>query len=653
MRLGWTALAAAGILTVTVSAVATAKAPSAADTPAPSLLAHIFGDHGVLQRDRPIPVWGHAAPRADVSVTLAGRTVAVRADVGGRWSTTLPALPAGGPYTLTVQSGRTHQTLTDMLVGDVYLCGGQSNMEFPARRATGAWGGVIPRAMPSLRFAHVERDSRPAALRDFAKPVAWKIVDPQSVGDASAVCFHMAATLQRHLDIPIGFIESFWGGTTIENWIAAPVLGTMAAYRPRLSALDRMARDTDAGLRAQDDRDDGWWLAHYSAWNAERAWRGVDVDASAWSIARSNVAETPATAPLTVGWYRQIVDLSADQAATANRIGLGTIDRHDSVWINGHWIGANDADWFWRDYPLRPGVVHTGRNVIAIRVLGRAGLTGDSAQRAIVLNDGTRVPLADRWSYRRGGAVPDGAPPIAAWQVPNSVSTLYNGMIAPLGGYGLRLIAWYQGEANVGDPAGYARLLPMLMTDWRSQFGQPALPFMVAQIAAFGPPLIRPGDAPRAALRDVQARVVRADPAAGLAVTIDVSDRFDVHAPQKRLVGERLARAARAVAYGEAITDGGPQVSGVARDGDDLVVTFDRAERGLFTYSSDVAIGFESCAGTDCRYVAGQVEGRTVRLRGGNRPGANRVRYGWADAPFVNLYGIDDLPAVPFASDIR
>jgi sialate O-acetylesterase len=147
--------------------------------------------------------------------------------------------------------------------------------------------------------------------------------------------------------------------------------------------------------------------------------------------------------------------------------------------------------------------------------------------------------------------------------------------------------------------------------------------------------------------------VVRADPAAGLAVTIDVSDRFDVHAPQKRLVGERLARAARAVAYGEAITAGGPQVSGVSRQGTDLIVTFDRAAGGLFTYSSDVAIGFEACAGSDCRYVAGQVEGGAIRLRGANRPGTNRVRYGWADAPFVNLYGADDLPAVPFASDIR
>lgn len=632
---------------------APAALAQAADVPTPALLAHIFGDHGVLQRDRPIPVWGRAAPRAVVSVTLAGRTVAVRADPSGRWNATLPAMPAGGPYTLTATSGATRQTLSDMLVGDVYLCGGQSNMEFPARRATGAWGGVIQRAMPSLRFAHVERDSQPAALRDFAKPVAWKIVDPQSVGDASAVCFHMAATLQRHLGIPIGFIESFWGGTTIENWIAAPALGTIPDYRPRLATLARTARDPDAGLREQDARDDAWWRAHYASWNAERAWRGVDVDASSWAIARSSVADTPATTPLTVGWYRQTFDLSAAQAAAATRIGLGTIDRHDSVWINGRWIGANDADWFWRDYPLRPGVLHAGRNVIAIRVLGRASLTGDPAQRAIVLDDGTRVPLADRWSYHRGGAVPDGTPPIAAWQVPNSLSTLYNGMVAPLGGYGLRLVAWYQGEANVGDPAGYARLLPMLMTDWRRQFGQPALPFMVAQIASFGPPPIRPGDAPRATLRDVQARVVRADPAAGLAVTIDVSDRFDVHAPQKRLVGERLARAARAIAYGEAITAGGPQVSGVSRQGADLIVTFDRAAGGLFTYSSDVATGFEACAGSDCRYVAGQVEGGAIRLRGANRPGTNRVRYGWADAPFVNLYGADDLPAVPFASDIR
>ncbi|MFS0772786.1 sialate O-acetylesterase [Sphingomonas sp. 1P08PE] len=619
----------------------------------PVLLARIFGDHGVLQRDRPIPVWGQAAPRAEVIVTLGGNSVTVRTGADGRWRTTLPPMAASGPYRLIARSGAAIQTLTDILVGDVYLCGGQSNMEFPARRATGAWGGVIPRAIPVMRYAHVERDSQPGPLADFAAPVPWKIVDPQSVGDASAVCFHMAATLQRHLNVPIGFIESFWGGTTIENWIPAPALGTIPSYRAGLGTLALAARDPDAGLQSQSGRDDAWWRTHYPSWQVERVWRNSDFDASAWRTVRPGVSEDSVAKEPSVSWYRQTITLTAVQAAAASRIGLGTIDRHDTVWINDRWVGANDADWFWRDYPLRPGVLRAGRNVIVLRVVGRAGLTGDPAQRAIVLTDGRRVPLSDIWSYHEGGAVPAATPPIAAWQVPDSLSTLYNGMVAPLGNYGVRLVAWYQGEANVGDPVRYRQLLPMLMANWRRQFDQPGLPFMVAQIASFGSPPIHPGDAPRAALRDVQAKVVRADPAAGLAVTFDISDRFDVHSPQKRLVGERLARAARAIVYGEAISAGGPQVRTVSRDGGDLVVAFDGAQGGLFTYGGDVALGFEACVGSDCRYAAGQVEGGMIRLRGAYRPGTDRVRYAWADAPFANLYGADDLPAVPFAAEVR
>jgi sialate O-acetylesterase len=226
-------------------------------------------------------------------------------------------------------------------------------------------------------------------------------------------------------------------------------------------------------------------------------------------------------------------------------------------------------------------------------------------------------------------------------------------MIAPLVGYKFKLAAWYQGESNVVAAQEYRTLLPLLMRDWRQRFGQPALPFFVVQLTAYGAPATIPGQSGWAELRDAQATTVAHDPHAGLAVTIDVGDRFDIHPTQKTLVGERLARAARAVAYGEKIAPGSPTAVSAQRKGSDVVVTFKDTGGGLVTYSSDRALAFEVCAGTTCRYAEARVAGDTVVLPGAGTQDVTRVRYAWADVPFVNLYGADDLPAAPFRLDVR
>jgi sialate O-acetylesterase len=237
--------------------------------------------------------------------------------------------------------------------------------------------------------------------------------------------------------------------------------------------------------------------------------------------------------------------------------------------------------------------------------------------------------------------------------VPTSLTTLYNGMIAPLVGYKFKLAAWYQGESNAGAAQEYRTLLPMLMRDWRQRFGQPALPFFVVQLTSFGAPAKAPGQSGWAELRDAQAYAVANDAHAGLAVTLDVGDRFDIHPTQKTIVGERLARAARAVAYGEKTVPGSPTAVSARRTGNDIVIAYKDTGGGLATYSSDRAIGFEVCAGTACRYAEARVAGDTVVLPGAATPGVTRVRYAWADAPFVNLFGADDLPAAPFQLDVK
>ncbi|WP_294331214.1 sialate O-acetylesterase [uncultured Sphingomonas sp.] len=630
-----------------------AAAPIPAAAQEAPLLANVFTDHAVLQRDRPILLWGHAPPGETVAASFGSDSATAKADAKGRWELRLPARGAGGPYALTVRAGAKTQQLSDLMLGDVYLCGGQSNMEFPARLSTGAWGGLAHAPQPMLRFAHVEKASAPAPLEELGQPLRWRVIDGDSAGEASAVCFYMARALQQRLKIPVGFIDSDWGGTTIQSWISPESLGTLPNYAESLRSLAALATDAAAARTLEAARTERWWSANDPRWATTKAWSTAAFDDSGWPSLKLGGSWRDAGIPALesfdgVVWLRKVVTLTEAQAAAADRLQLGPIDSSDTVWINGRWTGANNIDWFWRDYAVPAGALHAGRNVIAIRILGGKGPTGAEANHLLKLHDGSAVPLDGLWSYQLAAPLKDKKPPIPPWEVPTSLSTLYNAMIAPIARYGFKAAAWYQGESNVAEASEYRALLALLFKDWRGHMGQPQLPMLVAQLASYGTPASMPGESDWALLRQAQSVAVAQDGHAGLAVTLDLGDRFDIHPTQKLLVGERLARAARAVVYGEAIAPGGPQAVGVTRQGNDLVVQFRHPDARLRTYSADSAIGFEACSAAQCRFVPGSVDGGRVVLRGAGTPDVTHVRYAWSDAPYVNLYSSDDLPAVPF-----
>jgi sialate O-acetylesterase len=628
-------------------------------------LAGIFSDHAVLQRDQPIAVWGKAAPGGKVAVTLAGHTASGSADAHGKWKVELPPQPAGGPYTLTATSDGQTASRADILVGDVYLCSGQSNMEFAQRNSTNAVGATYNAQNDAIRYLSVPRHSAMAPQDEFKGPVAWTRMTADTVGDASAVCYYMARSLQAGYKVPVGFIQASWGGTTIQGWIGAESLRTVGDYRTGIDLVAQYGVDPGAAMRAQDARTEDWWRAHDPATAAQRPWAAPDVDDSAWdTVTPGGSWKDGGAAGFKdfdgVAWYRTAVTLTEAQARAANMLHLGPVDTYDTTWVNGERVGGAGLAWLSRDYAVPAGVFKPGRNVIVVRVLGGGGLTGAPSSRTIGTSDGQAIPLPDAWKVRRGSALKGQSVPPAPWDMLTSFTTLYNGMIAPLVGYKFKLVAWYQGEANAsqdaGNPGGpqeYRTLLPLLMRDWRQRFGQDALPFLVVQLTSFGTPAKTPGDSSWAELRAAQADTVAHDPHAGLAVTIDVGDRFDIHPTQKTVVGERLARAARAVAYGEKTAPGSPYAMSARRVGNDIVVTFKDTGGGLATYSSDRAIGFETCAGAACRHADARVKGETVVLPGAARAGVTRVRYAWADAPFVNLFGADDLPVAPFRLDVR
>ncbi|MGW8392652.1 sialate O-acetylesterase [Pseudoduganella sp. HUAS MS19] len=636
-----------------------AGVPLAAAAQVPAFAA-IFGDHAVLQRGQPIATWGKAPPAAKVRVTLGGETVHATADSSGKWRAELPAMAAGGPYVLSATANGSTTTLNDILVGDVFLCGGQSNMELPMAIATNAPMDVAYSANPQIRFTNIVRESSPVLHDDFKAAPKWQVAGAQTTGQASAVCYYMARTLQRQYKVPVGFVNASWGGSSIQSWISASSLRKLGGYRQALDVVRAYGSDVAAGMRAEEERQDSWWAGVDPAARAQRAWARPEFDDSSWPSMElggrwSESGIEAVRKHRGVAWFRTTVELSGQEAGAATQLLLGQVATADTTWVNGVRVGANTNWWAGREYAVPKGVLKAGRNVIAVRVLdddNGGGLVSPADQRFLRTADGARIALPSRWKYQIGSDLKAAQPP-TPWEAPTSVTTLYNGMIAPLQGYKFKLVAWYQGEANAGAAREYRSLLPLLFEDWRKTFDQPELPFVVAQLTSFGAVATKPGYSAWAELREAQSTAVRNDPHAGLAVTFDFGDRSDIHPAQKAIVGARLARAARAVAYGEKITPGGPQPVSANRSGKDIVIRFTDTNGGLRTYSSDTAIGFEVCSKDACKYARATASGDTIRLHGAASGRAGKVRYAWADAPFVNLFSADDLPANAFELDVK
>jgi sialate O-acetylesterase len=650
-------------------ALAEAAAQQAGTQP-DRLLAGPFRDHAVFQRDRPIVVWGEAAAGDVITVTLATASAQARADASGRWRATLPAMHAGGPFELTARIATgVSQSVHDALVGDVFLCSGQSNMELPVERTGNVGDEIANSANNTIRMLTVAHASSPVPLADFEEPVHWQIAAPETVPRWSAACFYFARELQKTIHVPIGLVHSSWGGANIRPWMSAVALEALGGYETALQTLALYAKDTGAAQARFAEQWQAWWRGKSGDHAGAEPWairntRSGQAGARDWRAAppglgdwrKWGVAELRDFTGLV--WYRTHINLSAAQATSAVRLDLGPINQVDETWINGRAIGNTfgyDAE---RAYTLAPGVLHAGDNLLVLNVLstyGKGGLLAGGPQRALHLSSGESVPLEGPWQY---SIVPSsfGYPPRAPWESVGGVATLYNAMIAPLGSYGLRGVLWYQGESNTGEAQTYAALLGAMMADWRRQFA-PDLPFLVVQLPNYGRPQAAPGEESEwAALREGQRAAVADDRHAGLAVTIDIGEPGNLHPTNKQDVGTRLARVARHVIYGESMTPSGPVASSATRTGNGIVVDFGDVEGALTAYGNDHPIGFELCtdAPRTCRFAYATITGtRVVLAAPENGAPPTRVRYCWADSPVCTLFDKSGLPAGPFQLPIH
>jgi len=622
-----------------------------AQTVAP-LLDAMFQDHAVVQRERPIAVWGRATPGARVSVALGAARAETTAHADGSWRTNLPALPAGGPHVLTAESAAGgEQSVSDVMVGDVWLCSGQSNMEFAVRQATNAESEIGGARDDRMRLFLVERASKPAPAEAVQPIGQWRTTSPDSVRDFSAACYFMGRDLRRTDDVPVGLIAASWGGSIIEDWLSREAVVGLGGHDQALEALDAYARDPQRGEAQWRQITQAWWAAHDPG--TQQGWNLAQTRDADWApIPAGGFWESTVEGLQTfdgIIWLRKEVELTAAQARQAATLELGPVDDADVTWVNGRYVGGQQGWDTPRVYALPAGTLKPGRNLIAVGVLdtnGGGGAWGAAESKRLRLADGTSIALSSGWRHRIAAPLGDlPNPPRTPWIGGSGTTTLYNGMIAPLGPWGLKGLAWYQGESNIGDPTGYRRLLPALFADWRQRFESPDMRALVVQLANFGPAAEQPTNSYWAALRESQRAVVGADPLAGLAVAIDIGDRYDIHPTNKLEVGRRLALEARRL--DGAVQPVSPQPLSVARTADGVQIRYASGAR-LVAYGSDRPVGFELCdANDDCRFVDASLSSDLVVLTSA-RPSDVKVRFCWADSPVCNLYGPAGLPAVPF-----
>lgn len=616
-------------------------------------LPHIFTSGMVLQRDKPIVIWGWADPDEKVTVRFNKQSQSVTTGANGKWKVELKALPAGGPYSLDV-SGTNTITLNDILMGDVWICSGQSNMEFHVNGVVNAAQEIQEANYPSIRHFYLPKAVSGTEKEDVA-PSEWKAATPANVGDFTAVGYFFARALYEKLHVPIGLIHTSWGGTDVETWISSSGYATVPALK---KALDEASPfDIPAMARKQQEKmmqviqtvqpalpaagvADGW----KNTTVADQSWPQMALPA-AWETKQLKNFDG-------IVWFRKTIAVSAAEAGKAAVLSLGTIDDADSTYINGVLVGTTKSYNTKRVYQVPAGVLKAGKNTLAIRVEdtgGVGGLNGEAADLQLAVSGASPVSLAGDWAFQVA-AVNNAATSVGPNAYP---SLLYNAMIHPLLPLQVKGAIWYQGENNAGRAYQYRTSFPLMITDWRKKFNQGNFPFYFVQLASYNS---GNGDAIKgsnwAELREAQTLTLSL-PNTGMAVTTDIGESKDIHPKNKQDVGKRLAAVALNKTYGLSNEYSGPVYQSMKINGGSITLSFTHTGSGLQTKNGAALQGY-FIAGADAQYHAAKatIQGNTVVVSSDEVSKPVAVRYAWADdAGDANLFNKDGFPAVPFRTD--
>ena len=610
------------------------------------LLHPLFSDNAVLQRDRSVPVWGWMAPGARVEVQLDNTKQTAIAGNDGRWTVSLAPHAAGGPHSLSVSANGRSLSRKNLLFGDIWLCSGQSNMAYDLHGAQNPDAEIAAANYPEIRLLQVPGEVRNTP-QDTFKGATWQVCSPQTVGTFSAVGYFFGRDLYRKLKVPIGLIDSSWSGTPGEAWVSAPALGTLPDWKPAVEKInaDLAANgDTDAQLRA-------WWNANDPGSAAHQ--EAPNFDDSSWKTMSLPGAWEGRGLPDFDGivWFRREVNVPANGAGRDVQLDLGSIDDNDTTYWNGTPVGSMQGFSNLRSYIVPGALVKAGRNVIAVRVLDTGGGGGVAGPNLSMLSGGQTISLDGDWKFHQG---PDlGSLPPAPQSDPNAPTVLYSSKIAPLVPAAIKGIAWYQGESNADDmreATQYRTLLPTLIKDWRTKFGEQT-PFYVVQLANFkAPDNGAPKNDPWPNTREAQSKAAQSLPNTHLIVTIDLGEANNVHYPNKQATGLRLAQSALENTYGVQIESSGPTLRAAKAVAGAMQLTFDHAQ-GLNLKGDQTHVFAVAGADKIFHWATPTINGATVTLRSPDVATPLYARFGWSNNPRAALYNAAGLPASPFRTD--
>lgn len=596
-------------------------------------LPRLVSDRMVLQRDVELKIWGWASPGEKVTVRFQGKHYNTETDATGSWQVLLPPQKAGGPFLLEVNE----RVIRDVLVGDVWLCSGQSNQETPIARLTEMFPEINVSNNHMIRHYKVPTQNSVGGLKeDIAGNAGWHSAVASDVLNWTSLAYFFAQEAYDRYKVPVGMLVSSLGGSAIESWVSQKNLKMFPELVFDKAALDSMRlakQDKGAGKWQQKNMDDMDW----ATMEVPGYWR-------------ENGIHTRGTV-----WYRKTFSVPESMVGRHARLYMGTLVDSDSIFVNGTFVGFTSYTYPPRKYDIPAGVLTEGKNVITVRLTANSANGGFvKGKNYKIVGDDAEIELTGTWKYKIG--INQNEVVKYADRLKNlnrAGSGLYSGMIYPISNYQVKGTIWYQGESNTGRPQIYASLLEALIKDWRELWNMPDMPFLLVQLPNFMEKNDSPSDSGWARIREAQLKTALNVPYTSLAVTYDVGEWNDIHPLNKKVVAQRLFLGARKLVYGEKITGSGPLYKEMKVEGDKIILTFTEIGRGLICKEGKTLRHF-AIAGEDQKFVWADavIRGNKVIVSSKIVKNPVAVRYAWSNNPEdANLCNKEGLLASPFWTD--
>ena len=630
-------------------------------------LSPLFSDNMVLQQNAIAPIWGNDSPgkRVEIVTSWNGKSYSAVTNEEGKWQTTIETPTAGGPYEISV-NGSERISFSNVMIGEVWICSGQSNMEMPLA----GWGKIFnyeeeiaAANHPRIRLLQVDKTTSTYPLEEPSISAGgWQECSPETIEYFSATAYFFGRDLLQKLDVPVGLIHTSWGGTRAEAWTSLESLRLMPDFKDRAEEFAALPHDKEQQKAYLDQQ--------FSEWHRKVNELDFGMDKDKAAASSPSFPEEGWTSVILPGpwennglpefdgiaWYRKTIEIPENWEGNELILSLGAVDDNEETWFNGEKIGATEGAGTARRYRIPASLVKAGVATLAVRVLdtgGLGGFTGEESEMYIAPSgrETLRENLNGEWIFRTSVSLNDvGMPPQRDMESPHYPTTLYNAMIAPLVPYSIRGAIWYQGESNAGRAYQYRTLFPLMMRDWRTKWGY-EFPFYFVQLANYMKTKEEPGESSWAELREAQLQALRLHHT-GMAVTIDIGDAKDIHPKNKQDVGKRLALQALRHTYGQDIVAEGPLYDSYRIEDGRIRIYFKPSPSRPAIKEGRELRGF-SIAGPDkiFHWAEALIEGDEVVVHSPKVPFPIAVRYAWADNPGCNLVNEEGLPASPFRTD--